>query len=60
MAPGFINTDMTECLSDGVKAAAVEQIPMKHFGETEDVKAEILSAFLASAQPATSRARSSA
>ena len=46
VAPGFINTDMTECLSDGVKAAAVEQIPMKHFGETEDVAN--LVAFLAS------------
>ena len=46
VAPGFINTDMTECLSDGVKSAAVEQIPMKHFGETEDVAN--LVAFLAS------------
>lgn len=46
VAPGFINTDMTECLSDSVKAGAVEQIPMKHFGETEDVAN--LVAFLAS------------
>ena len=46
VAPGFIRTDMTEVLSDSVKAAATEQIPMKHFGETEDVAAAV--AFLAS------------
>ena len=46
VAPGFIRTDMTEVLSDAVKAAATEQIPMKHFGETEDVAN--LVAFLAS------------
>lgn len=46
VAPGFIRTDMTEVLSDSVKAAATEQIPMKRFGETEDVAN--LVAFLAS------------
>ena len=46
VAPGFIRTDMTEVLSYSVKAAATEQIPMKHFGETEDVAAAV--AFLAS------------
>ena len=46
VAPGFIRTDMTECLSDSVKAAVTEQIPMKRFGETEDVAN--LVAFLAS------------
>ena len=37
VAPGFIRTDMTEVLSDSVKAAATEQIPMKHFVETDMV-----------------------
>ena len=46
VAPGFINTEMTECLSDKVKAAAVEQIPLGTFGETQDI-AEAVS-FLAS------------
>ena len=46
VAPGFIRTDMTDVLSDAVKAAATEQIPMKHFGETEDVAQAV--AFLAS------------
>ena len=46
IAPGFINTEMTEVLSDGVKEGARAQIPMKEFGETKDV-AEA-AAFLAS------------
>lgn len=46
IAPGFINTEMTEVLSDAVKEGAREQIPMKEFGETKDV-AEA-AAFLAS------------
>ena len=46
IAPGFINTEMTEVLSDSVKEAAVEQIPLKRFGETKDI-AE-MAAFLAS------------
>ena len=37
VAPGFIQTEMTEVLSDAVKAAATEQIPMKHFGTTENI-----------------------
>ena len=37
VAPGFIETEMTEVLSDAVKAGATEQIPMKHFGTTEAV-----------------------
>ncbi|MDO5416545.1 MAG: 3-oxoacyl-[acyl-carrier-protein] reductase [Lachnospiraceae bacterium] len=37
IAPGFIRTEMTEVLSDAVKTAVTEQIPMKHFGETEDI-----------------------
>ena len=46
IAPGFINTEMTEVLSNAVKEGAIAQIPMKKFGETKDV-AET-AAFLAS------------
>jgi 3-oxoacyl-[acyl-carrier protein] reductase len=37
VAPGFINTDMTEVLSDKVKEASLANIPLKKFGEAEDV-----------------------
>lgn len=46
VAPGFIQTDMTDRLSDEVKAAMAAQIPLKRFGETKDI-AEA-AAFLAS------------
>lgn len=46
VAPGFIDTEMTAVLSDAVKAAATEQIPMKHFGSTKDIANTV--AFLAS------------
>ena len=46
VAPGFIDTEMTAVLSDAVKAAAQEQIPMKHFGTTKDIANTV--AFLAS------------
>lgn len=46
VAPGFIETEMTEVLSDAVKAAATEQIPMKQFGTTKDVADTVI--FLAS------------
>ena len=46
IAPGFIVTEMTDVLSDAVKDAMKQQIPMKAFGETSDV-AET-AAFLAS------------
>jgi 3-oxoacyl-[acyl-carrier protein] reductase len=46
IAPGFIDTEMTEVLADNVKAAAVEQIPMKKFGSTKDIANTV--AFLAS------------
>lgn len=46
VAPGFIDTEMTQVLPDAVKAAATEQIPMKHFGETKDIANTV--AFLAS------------
>ena len=37
---------MTDVLSDSVKAAATEQIPMKPFGSTQDIAETV--AFLAS------------
>lgn len=46
IAPGFIKTEMTEVLPEAVKAATMEQIPMKQFGTTSDI-AEMV-AFLAS------------
>ena len=46
VAPGFIQTDMTAALSDKVRQAAQEQIPMKKMGLPEDVAAAV--AFLAS------------
>ena len=46
VAPGFIDTDMTKKLSDDVKSAYMEQIPLKRFGRVEDV-AEVVK-FLAS------------
>ena len=46
VAPGFIDTEMTQVLSDKVKEAAKEQIPMKRFGATKDIANTV--AFLAS------------
>lgn len=46
VAPGFIETEMTEVLSDEIKKAMGEQIPLKQFGKTEDVAQAVV--FLAS------------
>ena len=46
VAPGFIATDMTDKLSDDVKNAYMAAIPLKKFGEVEDVANVV--AFLAS------------
>ena len=46
VAPGFVNTEMTEVLSDKVKEGAVAQIPLGKFGEPEDIANAV--AFLAS------------
>jgi len=46
VAPGMIESDMTAVLSDKVKDAMLAQIPMKQFGQAEQV-AEV-TAFLAS------------
>ena len=48
VAPGFIETQMTESLPDKVKEAAIERIPLKRFGQPSDV-AELV-AFLASGE----------
>jgi len=45
IAPGFIQTDMTAVLSDMVKKAAKDVIPVKRFGAPEDVARAV--AFLA-------------
>ena len=37
IAPGFINTDMTDKLSDSIKETYKTQIPLGYFGEAEDV-----------------------
>ena len=46
IAPGFVNTEMTEGLSEKVKEGAVAQIPLGRFGEPEDIAEAAL--FLAS------------
>jgi 3-oxoacyl-[acyl-carrier protein] reductase len=50
VAPGFIETDMTESLPENVKNAMLDQIPLGRAGKPEDV-ANIV-AFLASKQAA--------
>ena len=37
IAPGFIETDMTEQLSERVKETMLAQIPLKRFGQVEEV-----------------------
>ena len=37
IAPGFIETDMTDALSEKVKEQAVAQIPLGRFGKAEEV-----------------------
>jgi 3-oxoacyl-[acyl-carrier protein] reductase len=41
VAPGFIDTDMTNELSDKHKQAMVDQIPLKRFGEVEEIAAAV-------------------
>lgn len=42
VAPGFIESDMTEVLSDEIKAKYLEGIPVGRFGQTEDVVKAVL------------------
>ena len=37
VAPGFIETDMTEVLPEKIKEASAAQIPLGKFGKAEDV-----------------------
>lgn len=37
IAPGFIETDMTAVLKEDIKTAMAAQIPLKRFGQAEDV-----------------------
>ena len=37
VAPGFIETSMTEVLKDEVKEEILKQVPLKRYGNTEDV-----------------------
>lgn len=46
VAPGFIDTDMTAGLSEDVQGVYLERIPMKRFGQPEDIAETV--AFLAS------------
>lgn len=46
VAPGFIDTDMTEVLSDAVKEKTLAQIPLQKLGAPQDVANAVL--FLAS------------
>ena len=46
VAPGFIDTDMTQNLPDAIKEGAVKQIPLGRFGKPEGIAAAV--AFLAS------------
>jgi 3-oxoacyl-[acyl-carrier protein] reductase len=46
IAPGFITTDMTEVLNDKIKEGAKAFIPLKRFGQPDEIAAAV--AFLAS------------
>lgn len=48
IAPGFIKTDMTDALPEQVREDILAKIPLKEFGQVEDVTSMVL--FLASAE----------
>ncbi len=37
IAPGYIETEMTEVLSDKIKDAMMDQIPLKRFGQVDEI-----------------------
>jgi 3-oxoacyl-[acyl-carrier protein] reductase len=46
IAPGFIQTDMTEALSDDQREALINQVPLRRLGAVQDISGAVL--FLAS------------
>ena len=46
VAPGFVETEMTDVLSDGVKEDLLKQIPLGRVGHTQDIAKAVT--FLAS------------
>lgn len=46
VAPGFIETDMTNAMTDSAKEATISQIPLKRIGQPKDIAETV--AFLAS------------
>lgn len=46
VAPGFVDTEMTQALTDGQRAQMLEQVPLSRLGSPDDVAAAV--AFLAS------------
>jgi 3-oxoacyl-[acyl-carrier protein] reductase len=48
VAPGFIDTDMTQALDDTQREVLLKGIPLRRLGEPQDIAATVL--FLASAQ----------
>jgi len=48
VAPGFIDTDMTRVLGEDQTAALIQQIPLGHLGQPEDIAHAV--AFLAGPQ----------
>jgi len=41
VAPGFIETDMTEVLGDAVKTAVLPNIPVRRFGQPAEIAAAV-------------------
>lgn len=48
VAPGFIETDMTQALAEDIRSQYLEAIPLKRFGSADDIAEAV--AFLASRQ----------
>ena len=46
VAPGFVDTDMTQAMTESAKEQIVDMIPLGHMGKTEDIAKTVL--FLAS------------
>jgi 3-oxoacyl-[acyl-carrier protein] reductase len=46
VAPGFIETDMTDALTDKVKESMLQQIPLERLGSVDDIAQAVY--FLAS------------